>query len=222
MEPSMTFADRYEAGQSLAPRLDHYRGRNDLLVLGLPRGGVPVASEIARYLDAPLDVFLVRKLGVPWQEEVAMGAITSSGMRVVNDDVIAAVQISQADIDAVARKELRRLAQQEKLYRPGGAAFSIQDHCVILVDDGIATGATMRAAATAVRRLRASSVVVAAPVGSRSAREALFADHLVDEVVFLAEPEPFLAVGMWYQDFSQTTDEEVRHLLAEARRLHPV
>jgi putative phosphoribosyl transferase len=205
------FGDRREAGQELATRLRAYKGRPDVVVLALPRGGVPVAFEIAEALGAPLDVFVVRKLGMPGHPEFAVGAIASGGVRVVNDEVLRAYGIPPAAIDAVARRELAELERREREYRGGRPLPDLRNRTVILVDDGLATGSTMRAAVQAVRAFGPSRVVVAVPVGaSETCQE--FAD-LADETVCAFTPEPFKAVGLWYRDFSQTTDAEVRALL---------
>ena len=205
------FRDRREAGQVLADELRAYAGRPDLLVLALPRGGVPVAWEVANALHAPLDVFLVRKLGVPGHEELAMGAIASGGVRVVNDYVVGSLGIPDSAIDAVAAREQQELARRERAYRGNRPAPVVRGRTVILVDDGLATGSTMRAAAAALREQEPSELVVAVPVAARETCEA-FQDE-VDAVVCAITPEPFYAVGMWYRDFSQTTDEEVHELL---------
>jgi len=206
------FRDRREAGHRLAAKLGRYAARTDVLVLGLPRGGVPVAAEVADALVAPLDVFLVRKLGVPGHEELAMGAIASGGVRVLNDDVVQQLRLTDRVIDGVTAAEQRELERRERVYRGDRPPPDPRGKIVILVDDGLATGATMRAAVLAVRRLGPERVVVAVPVGAHeTCRE--FAD-VADEVVCAAEPDPFLAVGYWYEDFGQTTDDEVRELLA--------
>ena len=213
------FADRREAGRELAARLQTYRGRPGVIVLALPRGGVPVAFELAEALDAPLDIFVVRKLGMPGHPEFAIGAIASGGVHVVNDSAVQAYRIPAAAIDAVARHELVELERREREYRQGRPLSDVHGRTVILVDDGLATGSTMRAAVQAVRALGPSRVVVAVPVGSPEACEE-FAD-ITDETVCARTPEPFSAVGLWYRDFSQTTDEEVRALLsAHAERMH--
>jgi predicted phosphoribosyltransferase len=186
-----------------------------VLVLALPRGGVPVAFEVARALGAPLDVFLVRKLGVPGHEELAMGAIATGGVRVVNEAVVRELGIGGEVIDAVAGRERAELERRERAYRGERPAPEVRGRAVILVDDGLATGSTMRAAALAVRRQEPERVVVAAPVAARATCAELLAE--VDDVVCAATPEPFYGVGRWYEDFSQTTDEEVRELLARAR-----
>ena len=205
------FRDRYDAGRQLAERLTEYVGRSDVLVLALPRGGVPVAYNVAAALDAPLDVFLVRKLGVPGQEELAMGAIASGGVRVLNEHVVEMVGVSDQEIDEVAAREQQELERREREYRNGRPAPQIWGRTVILIDDGLATGSTMRAAVQAVRRQGASRVVVAVPVAAASTCDEFRAE--VDDVVCAVTPEPFYAVGLWYEDFSQTTDEEVRRLL---------
>jgi putative phosphoribosyl transferase len=205
------FADRREAGQELAARLAAYRGQPGVVVLALPRGGVPVAFEIAEALDAPLDIFLVRKIGMPGQAEYAIGAIASGGVRVLSDDVIRWHGIPDSQIEAIARQELAELERREREYRQGRALTDLLGRTVILVDDGLATGATMRAAVQAVRGHAPSRIVVAVPVGAPSTCAEL-AD-VADETVCARMPEPFEAVGLWYRDFSQTTDEEVRTLL---------
>jgi predicted phosphoribosyltransferase len=206
------FADRSEAGRILAGHLDRYAGRTDVVVLALPRGGVPVAFEVARALAAPLDVFVVRKLGLPGHPEFAIGAIATGGVRVLNDDAIQALGVSLAVIDAVTRTEAAELRRREEAYRGSLGATAITGQTAILVDDGLATGSTMQAAAVAVRRMQASRIVVAVPVGAAEACERLRA--VVDEVVCPFTPVPFTAVGRWYGDFSETTDADVRHLLA--------
>ena len=211
----MIFRDRTDAGRRLAERLGEYAGRPGVLVLALPRGGVPVAFEVARALGAPLDVFLVRKLGVPGHEELAMGAIASGGVRVVNEAVVRELGIGGEVLDAVAGRERAELERRERAYRGERPAPEVRARDVILVDDGLATGSTMRAAALAVLRQEPERVVVAAPVAARATCAELLAE--VDEVVCAATPEPFFGVGRWYEDFSQTTDEEVRELLARAR-----
>jgi predicted phosphoribosyltransferase len=210
------YRDRRHAGVVLAQNLEHYRGRTDLAVLALPRGGVPVADEVARALNAPLDIFVVRKLGAPGQEELAMGAIASGGVRVLNDDTIKWYGLSPAVIDQVAQRELAELARREEVYRQGRPLIPVSDRTVILVDDGLATGATMQAAALAARRLSPARVVVAVPVGAAESCAALSA--IADEVVCPMIPTSLTAVGLWYEDFSQTSDEEVRGILDA--RLH--
>jgi predicted phosphoribosyltransferase len=208
------FLDRREAGIVLAGHLEPFTGRNDVVVLALPRGGVPVGYEVARGLRAPLDVFVVRKLGFPGHPELAMGAIASGGVRVLNDDVLEAYPVSPAAIEAVTRTERLELERRERVYRDGRPLVSIEARVVILVDDGLATGSTMRAAVLAVRRLHPARVIVAVPVGAVQTCQAL--REVADEVVCAFTPEPFRAVGLWYADFSQTTDEEVQQLLARA------
>jgi len=209
-----TFRDRTHAGRVLADKLTHYAGLPNLLVLGLPRGGVPVAFEVARALNAPLDVFLVRKLGVPGQEELAMGAIASGNVRVLNDEVINGLGISNDEIEAVAEREQQELVRRERLYRGGRPEPQVRDRTVILVDDGLATGASMRAAVVALRQMKPARIVVAVPTAATETSRALEAE--VDEVVCCITPEPFFGVGLWYDEFSQTTDEEVRSLLGRS------
>jgi predicted phosphoribosyltransferase len=210
----MLFRTRLDAGRALGERLASYAGRPNLRVLGLPRGGIPVAFEVARRLDAPLDVFVVRKLGVPGQEELAMGAIATGGIRVVNKDVVAAMGISEATIDRVAAAEAAELQRREKAYRGSRPALDVAGAAVIVVDDGLATGSTMRAAVAALRKLEPAAIVVAVPVAAPSTRDELARE--VDEIVCVATPDPFLAVGRFYEDFAQTTDAEVHDLLARA------
>jgi putative phosphoribosyl transferase len=220
---SRRFHDRAEAGRLLADRLRHYAGRDDVIVLALPRGGVPVGYEVAKALGAPLDVFVVRKLGVPGYEELAMGAIASGGLIVLNREALQALPITEADIQRAAAAELRELERREEAYRGGGHdPPHVEGKTVILVDDGLATGSTMRAAALAVRQLNPARAVVAVPVAAAETCDE-FRD-VVDEIVCSVTPRPFRAVGLWYEDFSQTSDDEVRELLlrlnkrAEARQ----
>jgi putative phosphoribosyl transferase len=210
------FADRHEAGRELAARLSTYRGQPAVVVLALPRGGVPVAFEIAEALDAPLDIFLVRKIGMPGHPEYAIGAIASGGVRVLSEDVIRWHGIPDRQIEAIAQQELVELERREREYRQGRPLTDLRDRVVILVDDGLATGSTMRAAVQAVRSHRPSRVVVAVPVGAPDTCAEF--EGLADETVCARMPEPFSAVGLWYRDFSQTSDEEVRMLLREHAR----
>jgi predicted phosphoribosyltransferase len=216
MEPQF-FRDRSEAGRLLATQLVTYANRPDVLVLALPRGGVPVAYEVARALKAPLDVFLVRKLGLPGHEELAMGAVATGGVRVLNDQIVRALRIPDYVIEAVAAQEQQELRRRERLYRGGRPSPDVRGRTVILVDDGLATGATMQAAIKALRQQQPARIVVAVPTASPETCEALRAE--VDEVICAITPEPFHAVGLWYEDFSQTTDEEVRDLLARSQHL---
>jgi len=208
------FRDRREAGRLLATKLAAYAHRPDVIVLALPRGGVPVAYEVARALGAPLDVFLVRKLGVPGYEELAMGAVATGGVRVLNDQIVAGLRIPGHVIEAVAEAEQQELARRERVYRGDRPPPDVRHRTVILVDDGLATGATMQAAIKALRALPPARIVVAVPTGSPETCEQLKAQ--ADEVICAITPEPFHAVGLWYEDFTQTTDEEVRDLLARA------
>lgn len=208
------FADRRAAGVELGTRLDPLKGRKDVVVLALPRGGVPVGYEVARELGAPLDVFLVRKLGVPRHPELAMGAIASGGVRVLNEDVIRWYGIPGAVIDHVARTEQKELERREIAYRDGRPPIDLSGRVVLLVDDGLATGSTMKAAVKAVRAHAPARIVVAVPVGAPDTCRQLA--EIADEVVCARTPEPFSAVGLWYRDFSQTGDDEVRELLHES------
>ncbi|WP_352432028.1 phosphoribosyltransferase [Pyrinomonas sp.] len=212
----MRFRDRKEAGRLLAERLAPYAGRPDLVVLALPRGGVPVGREVARALGAPLDVFVVRKLGVPGQEELAMGAIASGGVRVLNEDVITYLGIPPEVVDAVTLRELRELERRERLYRGAAPPLRVAGRTVILVDDGLATGASMRAAVAALGRLHPKEIIVAVPVAAPATCES-FQREMGVECVAVMMPEPFNGVGQWYEDFSQMSDDEVRALLEEAR-----
>jgi predicted phosphoribosyltransferase len=215
-QPRAGFGDRREAGRVLADHLYQFAGRNDVVVLALPRGGVPVGYEVARALGAAFDVFVVRKLGVPGHSELAMGAIASGGVRVLNEELLAAYPISRAAFESVTRAEEMELERRERAYREGHPLVPIEGRTVILVDDGLATGSSMHAAVLAVRRLRPARIVVAVPVGAPDTCHALRA--FADEVVCALMPERFRAVGLWYADFSETTDEEVRTLLAANRR----
>jgi putative phosphoribosyl transferase len=212
------FHDRFEAGRRLATELERYSNRPDVLVLGLPRGGVPVAFEVAKALNVPLDIFVVRKLGLPGQEELAMGAIATGGVRVLNRDVVQALRIPSSVIDTVARQEQRELERRERRYRDDRPPPDIPGRTIILVDDGLATGATMQAAAAALRQQHPMRIVVAVPTAAPETCDAL--RSTVDEVVCAITPSPFYAVGLWYQDFSQTTDEEVHFLLERAAQQH--
>jgi len=211
----MIFRDRTEAGKYLATKLLSYKDRPDVLVLALPRGGVPVAFEVAQALRVPLDIFLVRKLGVPGHEELAMGAISTGGVRVLNEDIVDYLRIPEQVIDAVAAEELKELERRELAYRGNRAEPDVKEKTVILIDDGLATGSTIRAAAQALRQQQPARIVVAVPV---SAPETCDEYRIgVDEIICAVTPEPFLGVGMWYLDFPQTTDDEVRDLLERAR-----
>jgi putative phosphoribosyl transferase len=210
------FRDRFHAGRRLAVALAPYAGRPNLLVLALPRGGVPVGYEVARALNAPLDVMLVRKLGVPGHEELAMGAIASGGIRVLSEDVVSAFGIPERVIAIVAANEEEELQRRERSYRDGRAPPEVRGRTVILVDDGLATGSTMRAAAAALKAQHPERLVVAVPVAPPETCASLQSE--VDDVVCARSPEPFFAVGNWYDDFSQITDEEVRELLRAAER----
>jgi putative phosphoribosyl transferase len=205
--------DRTVAGRALAAALADRYADTSPLVLALPRGGVPVAAEIARRLDAELDIMLVRKLGAPGQRELAAGAIASGGIRVLNRSVVEALNISDTALEEVAARELEELERRERIYRGARPRPSIEGRCVILVDDGVATGATMRAAIAALRRQAPSRVVVAVPVAPRETVRVLEAE--ADEVVCLATPAPFLAIGQWYRNFNQVSDDEVRRLLGD-------
>jgi len=213
------FHDRPDAGRRLADLLSKYGGRDDVLVLALPRGGVPVGFEVAQRLAAPLDVFVVRKLGVPWQPELAMGALASGGVLVLNPEVAGAPDIDRETIGQVVERERREIDRRERSYRGDVPRPAVEGRVVILVDDGIATGSTMRAAAQAVRELKPKRIVIATPVAPPGARERLRTD--ADEFVCLAEPRSFLAIGEFYRDFAQTSDDEVRALLARATTPEP-
>src|SRR2546423_2876629 len=208
--------NRIEAGRLLAEKLEKYAGRDDVIVLGLPRGGVPVANEVAKRLRAPLDVFLVRKLGVPGFEEMAAGAIASGGVRVLNEDVMRAIPHADQAIEAVTARETTELQRREQIYREGRPAPELRDRIAILVDDGLATGATMRAAVKALRQCGAAKIVVAVPVGPPDTCREI--EEEADETVCATTPEFFQAVGQYYEDFSQTSDEEGREFLARAQQ----
>lgn len=214
------FRDRTEAGRRLAAQLRGYAQRPEVLVLALPRGGVPVGYEIAKALNVPLDVFIVRKLGVPGYEELAMGAIATGGVRVLNEDVVASLRLRDEVIDMVAEAERRELERRERLYRGDRPPLNVQGRTVILVDDGIATGATIRAAVAALYQQHPARLIVAAPVAAPETCEALSAE--VDELVCVMTPDPFYAISLWYEDFSPTTDEEVREWLERSAREQPV
>lgn len=208
----LPFRDRAEAGRLLGAQLAGRRWPQDSIVLALPRGGVPVAFEVARALGLPMDVIVVRKLGVPWQPELAMGAIASGGVRVLDQQLIRTEGISQEDVEAVAAREEQEAERRERLFRAGRPALELRNRTVILVDDGLATGSTMRAGVECVKSLGPSAVIVAVPVASRQACAHL--RDAADECVCLAVPQPFGAVGEWYRDFRQTSDAEVRELLS--------
>jgi putative phosphoribosyl transferase len=214
MDDYQAFTDRRHAGRVLASRLAKYAGRDDVIVLALPRGGVPVAYEVASALGAPMDVFLVRKLGTPGHRELAMGAIASGGVRVLNDDVVRWYGISEPAIERVAREEQEELERRERAYRDDRPPPDLANKIVILIDDGLATGSTMRAAAQAVRAHRPARVVIAVPVGAGQTCADLSA--VADEVTCARMPEPFSAVGQWYLNFDQTDDDEVRELLQKS------
>ena len=208
------FQDRSEAGRVLAKRLEQYKNRPDTLVLALPRGGVPVAYEVARALHAPMDIFLVRKLGVPGHEEVAMGAIASGGIRILNEDLTRQINIPERIIDAVTAREQEELERHERLYRGARRVPSIRGKTVIVIDDGLATGSTMKAAIAALRQQQPAKLIVAVPTAPPETCESLRTD--ADEVICAVTPDPFWAVGAWYRGFDQTTDEEVHDLIRRA------
>lgn len=210
------FKNRQDAGRDLARKLIEFSDRDDVIVLALPRGGVPVAFEVARALEAPLDVFIVRKLGLPGQEELALGALASGGTVVLNESIIRAVEISQRLIDRVLAQEQRELERREKLYRAGLGPLDVRDRLAIVVDDGLATGATMAAAVSALQKMGPKKIVVAVPVSSAQAIEDVSRKTGV-RCVAAHTPEPFYGVGMWYEDFSQTSDEVVQRLLTASR-----
>lgn len=213
---SQPFRDRAEAGDLLAARLSGLADRDDVIVLALPRGGVPVGYEVANALRVAFDVFVVRKLGVPGHEELAMGAIASGGVLLVNHDVVDALGIPPAVIDQAAKREQVELERRERLYRGSRPLIPLVNRTAVLVDDGLATGSTMRAAVTAVRQQQPARIIVAVPVGASSTCEELSSE--ADEVICLRSPEPFVAVGLWYRDFTPTSDNEVRTLLAGKNR----
>lgn len=209
------FRDRRDAGKRLAEELHRYANRPDVMVLALPRGGVPVGFEVATALDSPLDVFVVRKLGLPWHEELAMGALARGGVRILDEDLIRAAGVSEEDVQRVTATEQQELERRERQYRGARPFPNLTGKTVILVDDGLATGYTMRAAVAALRQEGPARVIVAVPVAARETCAA-FRD-IADDIVCAVTPEPFHAVGLWYEDFSQTTDDEVRDLLDRSR-----
>ena len=213
------FRDRTEAGKLLAKQLTTYVNQHDVLVLALLRGGVPVAFEVASALQVPLDVIVVRKLGVPGQEELAMGAIATGGVRILNNDVVQFLDIPNEMIDKIAASEQLELKRRERLYRGDRPAFAVHGRTVIIVDDGIATGATMHAAVAAIKQRQPSRIIIAVPTAAPSTCDEFAAE--VDELVCFMRPEPFIAVGYWYRQFSQTSDEEVRDLLEQANHGFP-
>jgi putative phosphoribosyl transferase len=213
------FLNRREAGKELAQKLSKDADRSDVIVLALPRGGVPVGYEVALALKAPLDVFLVRKLGLPGREELAIGAIASGGVQILNQDIVQGLDIDASTIGSILERELQELKRREEIYRGSRPAPEIKDRTVIVVDDGLATGASMRAAVTGLRAQSPAQIVVAIPTAAPQAIELL--KPKVDEIVSVISPDPFEGVGKWYDDFSQTTDEEVRSLLADIHRKLP-
>lgn len=212
-----TFRDRREAGRALAAELSKYARQENTLVLGLPRGGVPVAFEVATNLQLPLDVFVVRKLGAPGHEELAMGAVATGGVRVMNEEALSLLRISDEEIEAAAERELEEMKRREKVYRNDRPPLLVEGKTILLVDDGIATGSTMLAAIEALRKQQAAKIVVAVPTMAPSSLPAF--KKKTDEVVALITPEEFMAVGQWYDDFSQTSDQEVQDLLEKGRHL---
>ncbi len=209
------FTNRRDAGRRLGEKLMSYKQRNRIVVLGLPRGGIPVAKEVAEQLEAPLDVFSVRKLGAPSQPELAFGAIATGGVRVLNQEVVDMLGIDEETVENVTEREREELDRREKAYREETELVQVEGKTVILVDDGLATGATMRAAVSAIRTEAPAHVIVAVPVAPAETRDRL--RSVADEVICLATPQPFYGVGAWYDDFRQTTDDQVREALAEAR-----
>src|SRR5438477_3703404 len=216
---AVKYLDRYDAGRQLAERLRAYKDRPDVLVLALPRGGVPVGSEVAEALNAPLDVFLVRKLGVPGHEELAMGAIATGGVRILDQNLVRMLGIGPDEIERVTAREQRELERRELLYRDNRPAPDVTGRTVVLVDDGLATGSTMRAAVEALRREGARTIVAAVPIAAPDTCESMRDE--VDDIVCAVTPEPFRAVGIWYVDFSETSDQEVRELLERAALPNP-
>jgi putative phosphoribosyl transferase len=214
----MRFRDREEAGELLGRELARRLvRRDDVIVLALPRGGVPVGYGVAHALDVPLDVFIVRKLGVPGHEELAMGAIASGGVRVLNRDVLDYMPVPQRTIDAVAEREQQELERREREYRGARPPLDVKEKTVIVVDDGLATGSTMRAAVAALRKMEPRRIIIAVPVAAESTCNDFRAEGIADDVVCLRTPEPFQAVGLWYSDFTQTSDDEVHELLSRGR-----
>jgi predicted phosphoribosyltransferase len=208
------FKDRRDAGKKLAQKLSAYANQSNMLILALPRGGVPVAYEVALALNVSLDIFLVRKLGLPGREELAIGAIASGGVRILNTDIIRMLSVPQEVINFVARRELQELQRRERLYRGNRPSPEVRDRKVILIDDGLATGASMRAAVAGLRAQHPSRIIIAVPAAAAETCDALRSE--VDEVICAITPEPFYGVSRWYEDFSQVTDEEVRTLLENA------
>lgn len=213
------FKDRVDAGRILAKELSKYASRSDVLILALPRGGVPVAYEVAKALNVKMDVFIVRKLGVPGYEELAMGAIASDNIRVLNEDVVKSFGIPEEVIEKTATKELHELERREKAYRGDRPKPEITNKTVILIDDGLATGATMRAAAAALKTKNPAKIIIAVPTAAADTCE--FFEGKVDEIICVATPEPFYGVGAWYGNFSQTTDKEVCDILEKAKEFNP-
>jgi putative phosphoribosyl transferase len=209
------FRDRAQAGQRLAESLQRYAGRPDVIVLALPRGGVPVGYEVARALDVPLDVFVVRKLGVPWHKELAMGALATGGVRLLNTELIESAGIHPTEVNEVTRREQAELERRERQYRGDRPFPDLKGKTIILIDDGLATGSSMRAAVEALRQEQPARIVVAVPVAAPEICDALA--EVADEIVCAITPRPFAAVGLWYDNFAQTTDEEVHDLLARSR-----
>jgi putative phosphoribosyl transferase len=207
------FRDRRDAGRKLAEKLTAYSNRPDVIVLALPRGGVPVAYEVALALNTPLDIFIVRKLGLPGHEEFAIGAIASGGIRVLNNRIVQKLEIPQEVIEGLIRQELQELKRQEHAYRGNRPVLEVRNHVVILVDDGLATGASMRAAVAGLYAQNARRIIIAVPTAAPEVCEAF--ESIVDEIICATTPEPFYGVGMWYEDFSQTTDEEVQKFLQQ-------
>lgn len=214
MEMHKRFKDRIEAGELVAQRLMRYAGRDDVIVLALPRGGVPVGFVVARKLDVPLDILLVRKLGFPGREEYAMGAIASGGVSVLHDEVVERFGIPLSEVEAVKQRELKEIERREKLYRANRPALPLQGRVVIIVDDGIATGSTMAAAVKCLRHFKPARIIIAVPVAPPDTYQELRPE--VDEFICLSMPEPFFAVGAWYKEFDQTSDDEVKSLLVRA------